>query len=444
MSIESPDTISVDGLEIPDDWPGLPDSERIDRMAVAAKAVHDTMDPLGGETTYSPIGPGWSSDIDVYAGSKLSAAMDAARTAGWVSLDAVLAHLGYPGRGRWAIVAARKVLARADLQSGPAPKLARSVLGRGASAGRVGLREALELRHIVRIDRGNSVAPVSILADAAAIEAALGGSELQAWLDPMNATQSPPLPPSTARNRIAQVRRRLRPRLRVGLSGVDGAGKSSLVIALQDSLGYCGIPCSVVWTRPGMRLRILESAAQVAKRALNVKSGGLEDLASGAKPEDVRSRSGALGWSWSVMVTLAYLWDVRKRSVRASDVVIYDRHLLDAIATIEALYDGVDTRVQVWLVRRLTPRADVALWLDVPAEEAARRKPDELFNLRLVERQNDRYRANASTIKGLVRIDGTALPNEVALNALRAVSDASANRSISHWARFVARTRSRR
>ena len=444
MNLKLHETISVDGLEIPDDWPGLPSSDRMRRMAEAAAVVHDTTDPLGGQTTYSPLGPGWSSDIDVYMGSSLSAAMDAARTAGWVSLDAVLAHLGHPGRGRWAVVAARKVLARADIQSGSAPNPVRSVLDRVTRLDRIGLREALELRHIIRIDRGNSVAPVPALVDAAAVEAALGGTELHEWLGPPDKTRPARQSTPTSPNRPTSIRQRLRPRLRIGLSGVDGAGKSSLVRALQQALGRCGISCSVVWTRPGMRLRFLEGLAQVAKRLLGVESGGLEDLASGAKPEDVRSRRGALGWVWSVLVTLAYLWDVRKRSIRASNVVIYDRHLLDAIATTEALYDGIDTRLQVWLVRRLAPRTDVSLWLDVPAEEAARRKPDELFNLRLVERQLDRYRANAPTIKGLVRIDGTAPPDEVALSAFRAVSVASADQQVGRWARLVAWIRSRR
>jgi thymidylate kinase len=366
--------------------------------------------------------------------------MDAARTAGWVSLDAVLTHLGYPGRGRWAVVASRKVLARADIQSGSAPDPVRSVLDRATRADRVGLREALELRHTIRTDRGNSVAPVRTLAEAAEVESALGGTELRAWLDPTG--KAPPAP--TRPDRLTSIRRPLRPRLRIGLSGVDGAGKSSLVNALRNALGNCGISCSVVWTRPGMRLRFLESLAHVAKRLLGVENGGLADLASGARPAEVRSRRGALGWMWSVLVTLAYLWDVRKRSVRAAEVVIYDRHLLDAIATTEALYDGVDTRLQVWLIGRLTPRADVSLWLDVPADEAARRKPDELFNLRLVEHQLDRYRANAPTIEGLVRIDGTASPGKVALSAFNAVSAASADQPVGRWARLVAWIRSRR
>lgn len=57
MNLKSPETTTVDDLEIPDDWPGLPSSDRMSRMAAAAAAVRDTMDPLEGQATYSPSVP---------------------------------------------------------------------------------------------------------------------------------------------------------------------------------------------------------------------------------------------------------------------------------------------------------------------------------------------------------------------------------------------------
>ena len=435
-------TRNVDGLEIPVGRPGLPDDAYCQRMNRATDVVRAVMEPHGGHVTHSPLGAGWSSDIDVYFASGRSAAMAAARDAGWVSLDDILGRLGYPGRGRWAVVESGQVLAKADIEAGAVPDPIRALQARIERRHGVTLREALEIRHLARSNSPDSIADRATLAAAAAVEADLGGNELSEWRETNEAEpQSTRLP---SRRSFPRFGRSLRPRLRVALSGVDGAGKSSLVDGLGEIFDVCGLTWSVVWTRPGMRLRLLEGLAGVAKKLLRVTDDGLADLASGTSPKEVRSRRGVLGWVWSVLVTFAYTWDVWRRTLSAKgNVVIYDRHHLDAVATTEAFYDGVDTRFQLWLIRRLVPRADATIWLDVPADIAAVRKPDDVFNQRMIRLQIDRYQANADSFDTLIRIDGTESPRSVVLTAFRSISDALAGQKPSRWTTLVSWVRSR-
>jgi thymidylate kinase len=60
-------------------------------------------------------------------------------------------------------------------------------------------------------------------------------------------------------------------------------------------------------------------------------------------------------------------------------VVIGDRYLQDALVEL-AVLTGRTHVTQAWpakLARVLTPRPDLAYWLDLPTGEALRRKPDE-------------------------------------------------------------------
>lgn len=434
------DPLVYDGLAIPATTAEVPSRERRDRMERAARAAAVVMSNQDATVSFSPLGAGWSSDLDIYARDRV-AAMDTARSAGWISLDGVLEHIGYPGTGRWALLEGKSVLARADIQQGSAPDLGAALADRIARRGRIGLRETLELRYLAARTTRAPLENQDALAAAAAREVALGGDTLAGWLRPEES--QPPQPRSAAvRSRITAA---VRPRIRIALSGVDGAGKSSLVEALGEALANCGISSSVVWTRPGMRLSVLERLARVGKRALRMDRDGLADIASGTAPGLVRSRRGIVGWIWSVLVTVAYVWDVWRRSVAArGDVVIYDRHLLDAVATIEAFYEGVNTSLQTWLVRRLIPRADAAVFIDVPVAVAVSRKQDVLFNQLMLERQIARYQVNAANVEDLIRIDGSASQDGVFIAAFSAVTNLLGRRTSPTWARFVARIRQRR
>jgi thymidylate kinase len=103
-------------------------------------------------------------------------------------------------------------------------------------------------------------------------------------------------------------------------------------------------------------------------------------------------------------------------------MVISDRHLLDALVTLEFAYEGVDLRLHRWLVRRLLPKAFLTAYLEVPAEVAAGRKVDDLFGERAVRRQLEGYAARRAEVEDMLVLDGTRSPEELALEILRAMA----------------------
>ena len=134
------------------------------------------------------------------------------------------------------------------------------------------------------------------------------------------------------------------------------------------------------------------------------------------------SRRGVLGWAWAVVVTVAFLRDIRGQRRRARGVLLYERHLLDALATLETVYAGPDLGLARWLVRRFLPRADLTLFLEVSTETALSRKPADLFGAEALRGQVETCQRYAAEAPGLVRMDGTRPPRELATEAFAAVA----------------------
>lgn len=401
---------------------GIPsDEERARReraAAVACGVLADVILPGGVRT--SPLGPGWSRDLDLH----VRRLPDPQRLEehGWRNLDQLLARLGSSREGRWAIVEDDDVLGQADLHLGPPPDPVEALLARCRRRREVRLREVLELRALVR---GGAVLPEEepVVVFAARIEAGLGGDVLSRGAD--GPPLSPPAPlearPLAVLRRLASAaRRRYERRLTVAVSGVDGSGKSSLASALTEDLRALGLAASTVWTRPGMRLSVLDRVARTGKRLLRQPgTSGVGRIARGEGTAELRTRRGAIGWAWSLLVTLAFLRDVRRQWRAAPHVVVFDRHLLDALATLDVFYAGIDLRAHRALVRWLLPRADLTLYLQVSPEVAVARKPDDAFGDLVVRRQLERYEAWLPEIPGAIVLDASRPSRDLANQALR-------------------------
>jgi thymidylate kinase len=407
---------------------GIPTQEvRIPRARgaeVAGAALADLVLPGGLRT--SPLGGGWSRDVDLH----LSRIPDLERLEqlGWLPLDPLLRQLGLSGGGRWAIVQDRRILGVADFHLGPPPDPVDALLARCRRRGEVRAREALEARALVRAGRRFPNDPVvGVLAQ---VEAWLGGDLLAPWHD------DPVAPPVALPGRRSRPLRRwagkvLRRRVSVAISGVDGAGKSSLAGSVQSQLELAGVPANVVWTRPGMRLGALDRLARTGKRVLRQDPRpGLARVAGGEAPSGLASRGGALGWTWSVLVTLAFLADTRGRYRQARGVVIWDRHVLDALATMDFAYGaGAGLALQRFLARRLLPPADVSVYLDVTAETAVARKPGDLFGEHAIRRQLEAYERRRNEVAALHVLDAALPPDELAARIIRLIVSVASPRS---------------
>jgi thymidylate kinase len=393
--------------------PDLPTRERRERaLRVAGEVLADFLKPDG--LRVSPLGPQWSSDIDAHV-NRYPNTKELTRR-GWVPLDGLLHAIGSEGSGRWAIVDDGEVLAGIDLTLEDVPDPLEAVLARSRRRREVRAREVLELR---ALHRSGVDLPSSDVVDAARrAESYLGADELGGSGD----AAEPPIPLAWGRARKAAGRFKPRRggRFAVALSGVDGSGKSTLGESLTADLDAAGVPVTRVWTRPGMSLKVLDSLARFVKRASGQKaSPGIRTVAQGG---EVRSRKGVVGWLWAVAITISFLADVRGQYRRAKAVVVFDRHLADALVTLDFAYGGVNLSLQRWLVRRWLPRADATIYLQVDADESVRRKPDEVFGRHAVERQlelYDRYLAEAPSLHVL---PGAEPPADLRQRALRLVT----------------------
>jgi thymidylate kinase len=172
-----------------------------------------------------------------------------------------------------------------------------------------------------------------------------------------------------------------------------------------------------------MRLRWLQSLGELAKRLLRQDAApGVQRVGGGERAVALASRRGLLGWTWSLLVVLAFIREIRREHRRARGILVYDRHLLDALVTLDVLYEGVRLDLHRTLVRRLVPRADLTLLLNVPPAAAFARKPADMFTESVLERQAGRYAALRSQAPHLRELDGTRPAHELAAEAFRMVA----------------------
>jgi len=326
--------------------------------------------------------------VDVHVSSWPEEA--ALRAAGWLPLDGLLERLGEPGSGRWAVVDGTDVLVGVDIHAGPVPDPVFSVLQRCHRRREVRLREALELGVLLRAGHELPAADPIVQA-AAAIEASWGGSSLASFRATEPDEGPVALGVGRARRTVRHVRRLFRRRVTVAISGVDGAGKSTVGASVREALSRVGIPVAAVWARPGLHLGVITRFSRAVKRALRQPSGPGVEIAARGQGAQLRSRRGVVGWGWSLIVTVAFLVDVYRQHLSARGVVVYDRHVADAIVTLNVLYGGPDLRLQRSLVRWLMPRPVFTVYLAIDADTAANRKPGDMIGRGAVEAQLQSY-----------------------------------------------------
>lgn len=394
---------------------GIPEPEqaaaRQRAAALASEALADILFPDGVRS--SPLGAGWSRDIDLYLQTWPEPAR--LKAMGGVPLDLLLRRIGLPDNGSWAIIEDGQVLASLDLHLGPPPDPITALVSRCARRGEVRVREVLEARTLLRAGYTLPAGDPAIRV-AARVEAGLGGRTLAQWKDGPALAAPSPLPGRRIRRRLANVRSALRPRLVVALSGVDGSGKSTLSRLVARNLDRACLPVDLVWTRPGMRLsKPVRNLARVVKKLLGEDpTTGVEQVAREVPDGSLASRQGIVGWTWAMLVTLSFLVDVRQRHVRSRGVLLYDRHLLDAFATLDFAYEGVDLRLHRAVARWGLPKPALSIYLDVPAEVALARKPGDIFGEYAVRRQLESYEVHRGEVENLRRLDGIRPADELA------------------------------
>jgi thymidylate kinase len=348
---------------------------------------------------HSVLGPEWSGDLDLHWSRPPTD--DIFVAAGWRDVSGVLERLGRRGCRRWAIVDDGEVVGAADLLEGPAPSPTTSVarrLRRGPT-----VRSVLEVRALQRL--GVSMSATPELARVAELERRLGGTEIE--VEPVSTRRRVE---SMVRSTVARRPRRRRPRIVVALSGVDGAGKSSVIRQFTHELSLSGLPFTVLWARPGQELGWLNAVARLAKRALGHQpEPGFRAISADAHARPP-SRRGVTGRLWALLMLADYCVRARRAGSRASGIVVHDRHALDAAVTLGFAY-GLDRPWVLPLVQRAMSRPDLHVYLDIDATTASVRKPADPMGPAAIEEQLRRYRDVMPHVPNLTILDATVQPS---------------------------------
>jgi len=191
----------------------------------------------------------------------------------------------------------------------------------------------------------------------------------------------------------------------ISFSGIDGAGKSTQIAALQSWLRGAEISVSVfrMWDDVVVFPWLRES---MSHRAF----GGDRGVGSPEKPlerrdKNVRSPFLSFVRCWFYMAdAISLSLKVWRQGKRGQGVIIFDRYLYDELANLP-----LENRLAKNFVRtllRLVPKPDVAYVLDAKPEAARARKPE--YPLDFVLRNRESY-LNLARLENLTVIDAESM-----------------------------------
>jgi thymidylate kinase len=161
----------------------------------------------------------------------------------------------------------------------------------------------------------------------------------------------------------------------VSFSGIDGAGKSTQIEALQASLSEAGLRVLLVtfWNDVASLTRIREVSGHTLFQ-------GDKGVGTPARPVN-RQDKNVQSWYMTPVRFCLYFLDalslrrVVAKTLRAdADVVIFDRYLYDELANLSLRNPLVRNYVRLLLA--LVPQPDIAYLLDADPVQARARKPE--------------------------------------------------------------------
>ncbi len=216
--------------------------------------------------------------------------------------------------------------------------------------------------------------------------------------------------------RVDRTQRRANHGVLVTLSGMDGAGKSTLTAAIRAHLEAAGLPARHEIVRIGRDTAALDRIAAPVKRVLRRGEPIADHLAAGDAGNDTADREPDLtprrgvAWIWAAVVAAQNALHCRGIARRRRyESIVADRWLVDHLIDFEFRYGrhGLADRI----LRTGVPRPDLAFLIEIDAATSALRKPGDQVPA-VLARMEERYPVLAAEF-GLIQVDGTAPREEV-------------------------------
>jgi thymidylate kinase len=182
-------------------------------------------------------------------------------------------------------------------------------------------------------------------------------------------------------------------------TGIDGSGKTTQARLLVDWLTSRGVQATYTWSR-GEVLAFRRIFLSLGRKALGTSTREIaNDQASYREYQSRKSRlmgNALVRTLWSVMTYAEHVVQINtdiRRGVRAGSWVVCDRYQWDTLIDLAVL----NRKSSRWLVNgfnmfmwRFLPSPPLTFLIDIPAEEAMRRK-DDIPSLEYVQTRRDHY-----------------------------------------------------
>ena len=227
-----------------------------------------------------------------------------------------------------------------------------------------------------------------------------------------------------------ETARQLVPRRRlpvvVSLSGLDGSGKSTQARMLVDAFNRIGVESAIEWAKLGEDRRLwavrrlgvrFVSIVRPITRRPHAANAPVEGSPEGG--EDLGMPGGKTPTVWAAVALASNIWTFRRQTMRYAGRVrflVYDRYVLDSAVHLRWRYglDRTAARVLTTALVRLSPKPIRSFYLEMPPGVAQRRKMED--PLEALREQAEIYREELATRagSGVVVLDGTRPPEELA------------------------------